>query len=109
MVDYRGRLIAKLSIDPHSPDVAVDSVVSASYMAVDITDDKNFAAVLDHHVKVDMTTAVQTACLTTLQQKLEVVSDMLAWRWGIPSHKVKRTAQHTTQCSVRNIANPALA
>ncbi len=53
MVDYRGRLIAKLSMDPHSPDMAVSSVVSASYKAID--------------VKADMTTAVQTARLTTLQ------------------------------------------
>ncbi len=91
MVDYRGRLIAKLSTDPSSPDMAVSSVVSASYTAVDITDDENFAAVLDHHVKVDMTTAVQTAGLTTSQRKLTVDSDTLARRWGIPSHKAKRT------------------
>ncbi len=72
MVNYRGRLIAKISTDPHSPDMAVSSVVSASYIAVDITDYENFATVLDHHVKVDIMTAVQTACLTTLQQKLVV-------------------------------------
>ncbi len=61
MVDYRGCLIAKSSLDPHSPDMADSSVISASYTAVDITDNENFAAVLDHHVKVDMTTVVQTA------------------------------------------------
>ena len=61
MVDYRGRLVAKLSIDPHSPDMTVGSIVSASYTAVDITDDQNFAAVLDHHVKIDLVTAVQKA------------------------------------------------
>ncbi len=66
MVDYRGCLITKLSTDSHSPDMAVSSVVSASYTAVDITENENFAAVLDHHVKVDMTTAMQTAHLTTL-------------------------------------------
>ncbi len=94
MVDSRGRLIAKLSMDPHSPDMAVSSVVSASYKAID--------------VKADMTTAVQTARLTTSQRKLAVDSDTLARRWGIPSHKAKRTVQHTTQCGVRNIANPTL-
>ncbi len=78
MVDYKGCLIAKLSTDPHSPDMAVGSAFSASYMAVDITDDENFAKLLDHHVKVDMTTAVQIACLTTLQQKLTIDSNMLA-------------------------------
>ncbi len=67
MVDYRGHLIAKLSTHPLSLDMAVSSVVSASYMAVDITYNENFATVLDHHVKVHMTTAVQTAHLTTLQ------------------------------------------
>ncbi len=60
IVDYRGRSIAKLSMDPHSPDMAVISVVSASYTAIDITNVENFAAVLDHHVKIDMMTAVQT-------------------------------------------------
>ncbi len=79
MVDYRGCFIAKLTTDPHSPDMTVNSVVSASYTTVDITDVKNFAAVLDHHIKVDMTTTVQTARLTTSQQKLAIDSDMLAW------------------------------
>ncbi len=89
--------------------MAVSSVVSVSYTAVDITNNANFAAVLDHHVKVDMTTAKQTACLTTLQCKLAVASDTLAQCWGIPLHKAKRTVQHTTQRGVRNIANPTLA
>ena len=96
MVDYRGCLITKLTVDPHSPDMAVNSVVSASYMAVDITDNENFATVLDHHVKVDMTTAVQTAHLTTLQWKLAIDSNTLAQHWGIPLHKAKRTVQCTT-------------
>ncbi len=109
MVDYRGRLIAKLSMEPHSPDTVVGSVVSASYTAVDITNDENFSAVLDHHVKVNMITTVQTARLTTFQQKLIVDSNTLAWRWGIPSHKAKRTVQCTPQCGVRNLANPMLA
>ncbi len=61
--------------------MAVSSVVLASYMAVDITNDENFTAVLDHHVKVDMTTAVQTAHLITSQQKLAVDSNTLAWYW----------------------------
>ncbi len=30
MVDYMGRLIAKLSMDPHSPDMTMSSVVSDS-------------------------------------------------------------------------------
>ncbi len=72
MIDYRGCLITKLSTDPHSPDIAVSSVVSASYTAIDITKDENFASVLDHHIKDDMTTAVQTAHLVTLQQKLVI-------------------------------------
>ncbi len=96
MVDYRGHLIACLSTEPHSPVMAVSSVVSISYTAIDITDNENFAAVLDHHVKVDMTTAVQTAHLTTSQRKLTVDSNMLTWRWGIPLHKAKRTVQCTT-------------
>ncbi len=106
MVDYSGHMITKLSTDPHSPDMVVSSVVSALHMAVDITDDENFATVLDYHVKVDMTTEVQTAHLTTLQEKLDIDSNTLAWRWGIPLHKAKRTVQHTTQHGVRNIANP---
>ncbi len=109
MVDYRGCLIVKLSTDPHSPDMAVNSVVSVFYMVIDITDNENFASILDHHVMVDMTTAVQTAHLTLSQWKLAIDSDMQAWRWGIPSHKAKRTVQQTTQCGVRNIANPTLA
>ncbi len=58
MVDYRGHLIDQLSMDPHSPDMAVSSVVSTSYKPVDITDNENFTRVLDHHVNVDMSTAV---------------------------------------------------
>ncbi len=50
MVDYWGRSLAKLSAEPHSPDMVVGSVVSASYTAVDITDNENFAAVFYHHV-----------------------------------------------------------
>ncbi len=50
MVDYRGHLIAQLSMEPHSPDMVVSFVVSSSYMVIDITDNKNFAAILDHHV-----------------------------------------------------------
>ncbi len=56
-----------------------------------------------------MTTTVQTSHLTMLQQKLAVDSNTLAWRWGIPSHKAKRTVQRTTQHGVRNIANLTLA
>ncbi len=89
-------MIAKLTVDPQSPDMAVISVVSASYTKVNITDNENFSAVLDHHVKVDMTTTVQTASLTMLQQKLVIDSYTLAQCWGIPSHKAKRKVQHTT-------------
>ncbi len=109
MVDYRGHFIAKLSMDHHSIDMAISSVVSATYTAIDITDNENFATVLDHHVKVDMTTAVQTARLTTSQQKLANDSNMLAWHWGIPLHKTKRTVQRTSQHGVRNIENLTLA
>ncbi len=108
MVDYKGHLIAKLSTDSQRPDMVMSSVVSVSYLVINITNDENFAAVLDHHVKVDMTTTVQSAHLTMLQQKLAVDSDTLARHWGIPSHKAKRTVQHTTQSGVRNIANPTL-
>ncbi len=52
MVDYRGSLITKLSTDPHSPDMTVSSVVSASNMAIDITDIENLAAVLHHQVRL---------------------------------------------------------
>ncbi len=97
MIDYRGCLIAKLSTYPHSPDITVSSVVLASYKGIYIIDDENFAAVLDHHVKVDMTMVVQTAHLTTTQGKLAIDSNMLAWHWGIPLHKAKRTVQCTTQ------------
>ncbi len=76
MIDYRGRLIAKLSTDPSSPDMG--SVVLASSMTVDITDNENFAVALDYHVKVDMFTVVDTARLTMLQLKLAVDSDTLA-------------------------------
>ncbi len=31
-----------------------NSVISSAYMAIDITDNDNFATVLDQHVKVDM-------------------------------------------------------
>ncbi len=109
MVDYRGCLITKLSTDLHSPDMAVNSVVSVSYMAIDITDHENFATVLDHHVKVDMMTAVQTACLTTSQPKLAIDSNTPALHWGIPLHKTKRTVQCTSQRGVQNIAKPTLA
>ncbi len=42
MVDYRGHFIAKLSMDHHSIDMAISSVVSATYTAIDITDNENF-------------------------------------------------------------------
>ena len=77
MVDYRGRLIAKLCTNTHSPDMVANSVVSAAYTAVDITDNENFAAAPDHHIKVDMMSVVQTACLTTFQWKFAVDSDHL--------------------------------
>ncbi len=108
MVDYRGCLIAWLSTEPNNPDMVVSSVVSASYTDIDITDDEIFATVFDHDVKVDMTITVQTARLTTSQQKLAIDSDMLVWHWGIPLNKTKRTVQCTTQHSVRNIANLTL-
>ncbi len=56
-----------------------------------------------------MTTAVQTARLTTLQRNLAIDSNTLAQHWGIPSHKAKRTVQPTTQRGVRNVANLTLA
>lgn len=108
MVDYRGHLVVTLSTDPHSPDMTVSSIFSASYMVFDITDNNNFAAVLDQHVMVDVTTAIQTAWLSTLQQKLAVDSNMLIQRWGIPLHKAKQTVQCTTQHCMRNIANLTL-
>ncbi len=52
--------------------MTASSVVSASYTAVDITDDENFATVLDYHFKVDMNKAVQTTHLTTSQWKLVI-------------------------------------
>ncbi len=81
--------------------MAVSSVISESYMAIDIIDNENFTAVLDHHIKVDMTTTVQTACLTTSQQKFAVDSNMLDRHWGIPLHKAQRKIQYTTQHGLR--------
>ncbi len=49
MVDHRGHLIAKCSMDPHIPDMTVSLVVSVTYMAIAMSDDDIFAAVLDQH------------------------------------------------------------
>ncbi len=90
MVDYRGSSIDKFSTDPHIPDMTVSSVVSASYTVVDITDNENCATVIDHHIKINMMAAVQTAHLTTMQWNLDVAPDMLAQHWSIPLQKAKR-------------------
>ncbi len=73
-----GHLIAEIFTDTHYPDIVVNSVVSAFHIAVDFTNNENFAIVLECHVNVDMTTAVQTAHLITSQQKLTIGSDRLA-------------------------------
>ncbi len=65
----------------------------------------NFATIIDHRIRVDMMTDVQTACLTTMQPKLAIDSDKLKQWWGIPLHKAKRTVQFTTQHGMRNNAN----
>ncbi len=48
MVDYSGCLIAKLTLDPLSPDIVVSPVVSALYTTANISENEYFAAVLDH-------------------------------------------------------------
>ncbi len=58
IVDYRGHIVAKCSTNPHSLDMTMSSIVSAAYTTVDITENENVATVLDHHIKVDMTTTV---------------------------------------------------
>ncbi len=106
MFHHRVHIIAKCSTDPHSPDITVSSVVSASYTAVNITNNDNIAAVLHQHVKVAIMTVA--ACLTTMQQKFVVDSNILAWHWGIRLHKVKRTVQCTTQHGVMKISKLTL-
>lgn len=46
MVDYRGHVIAKCPMDPHSPDMTEESVISAEYTAIDVTGNNDFAAAL---------------------------------------------------------------
>ncbi len=89
--------------------MVVSSAVSASYLAVDITDDEHFATVIDHHVKVDMTTAVQTAHLTTTNGSLLFIQSCLPNAGVFPSIRISKTVQKTTGCGVRNIANPTLS
>ncbi len=52
-----------------------------------------------------MATAMQTAHLMILQLKLAIDSNTLAWHWGIPLHKAKRTVKHNTRFGKRNIVN----
>ncbi len=109
MVDHRVHIIAKCFTDPQGSDMIASLVVSTAYRAINITDNYSFAAVWDQHVKVDMTTMVQTASLMTTQWKLTNDSDTLAWCCSILLHKAKMMLQHTTKWGVRNIANLTLA
>ncbi len=52
VADHWGHIIAKCSTDPHGPDMAVSAVVSAAYIAINITDDDNFATFLDQQSKL---------------------------------------------------------
>ncbi len=45
MVDHRGHLIAKCSMNPHSPEITMSSVGLAAYTAIDITANNNSSKV----------------------------------------------------------------
>ncbi len=51
---------------------------------------------------------VQTAHLIATKQKLTIDFDMFTQHWDIPLHRAQKSVQHTTQCGVRNNANPTL-
>ena len=77
MLDYRGRIVAKLESSRGHVTMQVSAVVSelhAEYCIIDVTDDENFGIYLESFVQIS---------LTSTSEKAAVSYDVLAERWGI--------------------------
>ncbi len=72
----------------------------ASYCFIDVTDDDNFGIYLEPFVQIS---------LTSTSRRSAVNHDELVLHWGIHLDHAKAMKQHTTQQSVRMIANFALS
>ena len=85
--------------------MVINSISSLTHMPLaDVTDDLNFATLLESKVKVS---AINTGKVRTKQGKM-VDGPTLARRWMIPPERAKTTVHKTTQRGVREVLYPTL-
>lgn len=115
MLDYRGHLLSRAT--PARGQLVINSVESLAYDAVDVTDDDNFATILDANVNVSIA-QVESMRLPEAERNIGRVSSSqkasidymdLAERWCISPEKAKQTVQRTTQRGIRTTLHPSLS
>ncbi len=86
----------QVPFSPHSPVMTMISVISAAYMAINISQITAILLMLWTNMLQLTWRLLQKACITTTQCKLALDSNMLAQPLGNPLHKAKRMVQWTT-------------
>ena len=102
MIDHRGEFVPRVADD--APKMVINSLSSFTPLA-DITDNDNFASVLQSKVNVSAT----SSGVIHSSQKKPVDAPTLARRWMIPEARAKQTVRRTTQRGVRDLVNPTLS
>ena len=106
LVDVYGKLV---TARPSSPKTVINELVSLVTPLADVTDDDNFAHMLESNVQVSSISKVERTAGGKLQshQQKPIEPETLARRWNITPDKARQTVKRTTQRGVVTVLHPS--
>ena len=108
MVGYDGHAHDRSALRGQPQTLVINSLVSTSHTAADVTSDDNFFCVLRSYVMISGVDTNSTGHLTT-KVKAPIDLRTLAARWMISPQQAQKTITVTTQRGVRECLNPNIA
>ena len=107
MIGYNGHVLDRSALRGQPKTLVVNSLVSASQTAADVTSDDNFFCVLSLNVMISSVDTNLTGHLTT-RAKAPIDFRTLAAQWMISPQQAQKTITVTTQRGVRTCLNPTM-
>ena len=108
MVGYNGLAYDRSALRGRPNTLVINSLVSTSHTAADVTSDDNFSCVLSSYVMISGFDSNSAGPLTT-KVKAPIDFRTLAARWMISPQQAQKTITVTTQQGVRKCLNPNIA
>jgi hypothetical protein len=108
MVGYDGHVYVRSTLRGRLEKLVINSLVSTSHPAADVTSDGNLFCVLSSYVMISGVDMNSTGHLTT-KAKAPIDFRTLAARWMISPQQAQKTITVTIQRGVRKCLNPNIA